>query len=105
MRPPPRDRNAPTKYDDSKAKGGEGLAKTRLKTVKRRRINALLPVQVEPLPEPLQQAEQDPFPVSQPPFRIDYVAFQYLHVAPTPAKIYLDRPTSKCVASASQDRL
>jgi hypothetical protein len=76
MRPPPRDRNAPTKYDDSQAKGDEAVKKTRLKTVKRRRTNAFLPVPVEPLPEPLQQAEQDPFPAFQPPFRIDYVAFQ-----------------------------
>jgi hypothetical protein len=52
------------------------MKKTRLKTVKRRRTNAFLPVPVEPLPEPLQQAEQDPFPAFQPPFRIDYVVFQ-----------------------------
>ena len=78
-----------------KLKGDEAVEKTRLKTVKRRRINAFLPVPVEPLPEPLRQAEQDLFPAFQPPFRIDYVAFQYLHVAPTPVKIYLDKPTSK----------
>jgi len=40
MRPPPRDRNAPTKYDDSQAKEDEAVKKTRLKTLKRRRTNA-----------------------------------------------------------------
>jgi hypothetical protein len=75
MRSPPRDRNAPIKYDDSQAKEDEAVKKTRLKTVKRRRTNAFLPVPVEPLPEPLQQAAQDPFPAFQPPFRIDYVPF------------------------------
>jgi hypothetical protein len=46
MRPPPRDRNALTKYDDSKAKVDEAVKKARLKTVKRRRINAFLPVPI-----------------------------------------------------------
>jgi hypothetical protein len=55
-----------------KLKGDKAVEKTRLKTVKRRRINAFLPVPVEPLPEPLRQAEQDLFPAFQPPFRIDY---------------------------------
>jgi hypothetical protein len=65
MRPPPRDRNAPTKYDDSQAKEDEAAKNTRSKTVRRRRINAFLPVPVESLPKPLQQAEQDPFPAFQ----------------------------------------
>ena len=53
MRPPPRDRKAPTKYDDSQAKEDEAAKNTRSKTVKRRRINAFLPVPVEPLLESL----------------------------------------------------
>jgi hypothetical protein len=52
MRPPLLDYNALTKYDDSQAKGDEAVKKMRLKTVKRRRINALLPVPIDPLPEP-----------------------------------------------------
>ena len=35
-----------TKYDDSKAKVDEAVKKTRLKTVKRRRINAFLPIPI-----------------------------------------------------------
>jgi hypothetical protein len=54
LRPPPRDRNAPTKYDGSQAKEDEAAKNTRSKTVKRRRINTFLPVPVELLPEPLQ---------------------------------------------------
>jgi hypothetical protein len=50
MRPPPRDRNALTKYDDSKAKVDEAVKRIRLKAVKRRRINAFLPVPVPCLP-------------------------------------------------------
>jgi hypothetical protein len=79
MRPPLCDRKAPTKYDDSQAKEDEAAKNTRSKTVKRRRINTFLPVPIEPLSEPLRQAEQDPFPVFQPPFRIDYTVFQYPH--------------------------
>jgi hypothetical protein len=89
MRPPPRDRNAPTKYDDSQAKGDEAVKKTRLKTVKQRRTNAFLPVPIEPLPEPLQQAEQDLHPAFQPPFRIDYIPFQYLYAQRSPLRLFL----------------
>jgi hypothetical protein len=60
-----------------KLKGDKAVEKTRLKTVKRRRINAFLPVPVEPLPEPVRLAEQDLFPAFQPPFRIDYILLRY----------------------------
>ena len=54
------------------------MKKARLETVKRRRTNAFLIVPVEPLPVRFQQAKQYLFPAFQPPFRTDYVGFQYL---------------------------
>jgi hypothetical protein len=47
----------------------------RSKTVKPRSTKGFLPVPMEPLPEPLQQVEQDLLPAFQPPFRIGFVAF------------------------------
>jgi hypothetical protein len=76
MRPPPRKRDAVIFYDDKKAKGEEAVEKKRSETAKKRRTNALEPVPVEPLPKLLHQASKDPLPTFQPPFRIDYEAFQ-----------------------------
>lgn len=89
MRPPSRKRNTIIFYDNKKAKEKEAVEKERSKTAKKRRTNTLEPIPVEPLPKLLHQASKDPLPTFQPPFRINYKAFQSPFNQRTPLNTFL----------------
>ena len=78
MRPPPRVRSAVTFYDDAQTKGDEAIKKMRDEKAKKRRINPLNPVPVEPLPATLNNAHADPLPAFHPPFCVDMSLYNIL---------------------------
>ena len=89
MRPPSRVRGAVTFYDDAQAKGDETIKKMRDKTAKKRRINPLNPIPVEPLPASLNEAYADPLPAFHPPFSVEYESLQYPFTQRSPLNTFL----------------
>jgi hypothetical protein len=63
--------------------------KMRDETAKKRRINPLNPVPVEPLPTSLNEAHADLLPAFHPPFYIKYKSLQYPFTQRSPLNIFL----------------